>query len=75
MAASMFKAICFAVFLISQVNCWIPRLINGRPKGGFLGAPKVLHPVETPPAQWYEEQRLDHFDGSNVQVWNQVREL
>ena len=48
--------------LITSTACWIPRIINGRPKGGKLGAPKAPVGVKLPPSQWFELQRQDHFD-------------
>ncbi|XP_052232753.1 putative serine protease F56F10.1 [Dreissena polymorpha] len=56
---------------VSHIYSWIPRIINGRPKGGMLGAPKAPKGIKTPAAQWYDEQRLDHFDGANFKVWSQ----
>jgi hypothetical protein len=71
MATYMTFSFYLLLCVFSCGNCWIPRIINGRPKGGMLGAPKVSHDVKTPPAQWFT-QRLDHFDGANVQRWSQV---
>ncbi|KAL4235486.1 Thymus-specific serine protease [Mactra antiquata] len=45
-------------------------MINGRPKGGLLGAPKVLPGAKTPPAQFFN-QRLDHFNGDDFRTWKQ----
>ncbi|XP_053402774.1 putative serine protease F56F10.1 [Mercenaria mercenaria] len=70
MATYMSISVFFILCLFSYVNCWIPRIINGRPKGGMLGAPKVSHDINVPSAQWFN-QRLDHFDGANYQRWNQ----
>ena len=58
--------------LITSTACWIPRIINGRPKGGKMGAPKAPVGVKLPPSQWFQFQRQDHFDGSNNKVWRQV---
>lgn len=71
MASSLLFFILIVFTLFSTTNCWIPRIINGRPKGGMLGAPRITHDVKTPPAQWFN-QRLDHFDGANYERWNQV---
>ena len=66
---------CVTIILLHVcVYCWIPRIINGRPKGGKLRAPKLPTGVKTPPAMWFDTQRLDHFDGSNYDVWSQVRD-
>ena len=68
------RLLLYAAFfvLITTTSGWIPRIINGRPKGGKLRAPKAPVGVELPPAQWFKSQRLDHFDGSNNKVWSQV---
>ena len=76
----MANAKCFLFFAVIFVSiasavCWIPRIVNGRPKGGKLRAPKAPAGVKLPPAQWFQTQRLDHFDGSNYKVWKQVRRL
>ena len=75
MAAPVHRFVCLFLIFVSCTYAWIPRFINGRPKGGMLGAPRVSHPVVTATAQWYTEQRLDHFDGANTKVWSQVSEL
>lgn len=63
---------------ISICAAYIPRLLNGRPKGGFVGAParssrnsflEHLH-LSPVPDQWFD-QRLDHFDASNQATWKQ----
>ncbi|XP_065643422.1 putative serine protease K12H4.7 isoform X2 [Hydra vulgaris] len=50
----------------------IPLFINGRPKGGFMGTPKVknqflLNDIEP---QWFT-QKLNHFDEADDSTWKQ----
>ncbi|WAR11956.1 TSSP-like protein [Mya arenaria] len=71
MAAPMVGRVLVFLVLVFQVYCWIPRFINGRPRGGMLGAPNVPKGTPTPPPQWFEMQRLDHFDGTNNKHWRQ----
>ena len=60
------------LLLIDSVYSWIPRVVNGRPKGGKLRAPKAPAGVRLPSPMWFEDQKLDHFDGSNYKTWKQV---
>lgn len=71
MAATITK-LCLIAVVVSQALCWVPRFINGRSRGGMLGAPRVAKGTPTPPALWFKQQRLDHFDGSNNRHWSQV---
>lgn len=50
----------------------VPLFINGRPKGGLLGKPKVQNTDAYTDAkpQWFT-QTLNHFDGSDLRTWNQ----
>ena len=55
---------------------WAHRLFRGRPlsKHGMLGVPEsILYEQQSKlqSAQWYN-QRLDHFDPTNLNTWKQV---
>ena len=71
-AGRVFLFAVAVILFIDSAHSWIPRVINGRPKGGKLRAPRTPPGVKTPPPMWFEAQRLDHFDGSNYQLWKQV---
>ena len=50
----------------------IPLFVNGRPKGGFMGTPKVEKKflLKDVPSQWFTQQ-LNHFDDSDESTWMQ----
>ena len=66
-----------SLFLFSLIGtltiAWIPNMINGRPADGTLGAPPVPDNVTLPEPQFYEFQLVNHFDGSDLRFWKQVR--
>ncbi|XP_071085611.1 putative serine protease K12H4.7 [Haliotis cracherodii] len=51
---------------------YVPRFLNGRPRGGMVGRPasKRLSTDPLPPDMWME-QTLDHFNDANTQTWQQ----
>ncbi|XP_059142067.1 putative serine protease K12H4.7 [Physella acuta] len=58
-------------------DAYIPRMLHGRPRGGFVGTPgnkhRLLGSYKTPtlpPEQWFT-QKLDHFNGADQRVWQQ----
>lgn len=61
------------ILLISLGNVWCWRVFwKGRRDGGNLIAPPVnVTAEELPPDQWFD-QKLDHFDESNNELWKQV---
>lgn len=69
MSFYIFQVLLLAVY-ITQSSLAFPRFINGRPRGGMLGAPRFDNSVKLPDAQWFT-QRLDHFDDSNTNTWQQ----
>lgn len=59
----------FVVYVTGQINAW---MFNGRPLGGKVGAPKVTEGIRLPDEQFYDFQRVNHFDGSDFRYWKQV---
>ncbi|XP_071838310.1 putative serine protease K12H4.7 isoform X2 [Apostichopus japonicus] len=43
---------------------------HGRPRGGFLGSPKVAYEGELPKDQWIT-QKLDNFNDADLRTWSQ----
>ena len=62
--------VCLCV--ISSTNAWIPMMINGRPRGGMVPAPEAPPGVPLPEENWFEFQKLDHFNGRDYRWWKQV---
>ncbi|XP_005092643.1 putative serine protease K12H4.7 [Aplysia californica] len=61
--------------VIFHAEAYVPRIIRGRPKGGFVGIPDTQsaqngNDPTPPPDQWFE-QKQDHFDGINLLTWKQ----
>lgn len=60
------------VILMAYINhdteAW---MFNGRPFGGKVGAPKVPKGIHLPDEQFYEFQKVNHFDGSDFRYWRQ----
>lgn len=62
--------------LLLTIEAYVPRMLNGRPKGGLVGSPGNKHHLygmerpQTPPEQWFV-QKLDHFNGADSRVWKQ----
>eukprot|EP00795_Rhopilema_esculentum_P016900 gene16900-8384_t len=59
---------------ILKCDAYIPKFINGRPVGGFLGSPNVpeksYEDTALPEENWFE-QRLDHFNNADLRTWKQ----
>ena len=59
---------------ILKCDAYIPKFINGRPVGGFLGSPNVpkksYEDTALPKENWFE-QRLDHFNNADLRTWKQ----
>lgn len=64
----LLSALSFAYAIISAY----PWMFNGRPFGGKVGAPKVSEGTFLPDEQFYEFQKVNHFDGSDFRFWKQV---
>ena len=62
------------IIIVFVLNCvvGIPNSLNGRPVGGMLRPPYRPPNVGLPNEQFFEFQRLNHFDGSDVRYWKQV---
>lgn len=61
------------IFVFTKASLASLHFIRGRPRGGMLGVPEVGCTIDSknlPEAQWFS-QRLDHFDDSNTNTWQQ----
>ncbi|XP_045200645.2 putative serine protease K12H4.7 isoform X2 [Mercenaria mercenaria] len=58
------------IVALSGVNIYA-WMFNGRPLGGKVGAPKAQDGVRLPDQQFYEFQKVNHFDGSDFRYWKQ----
>lgn len=60
-----------SILTLENVHGW--RIFwKGRLDGGNLANPHVnLRREQLPPDQWFD-QKLDHFDDSNTELWKQV---
>lgn len=66
----------FVSIIVSFIGtCSIAFLLNGGPLGTLPMAPEVPDGTKLPPAQFYEFQVVNHFDGSDQRRWKQVRLL
>ncbi|XP_060598932.1 putative serine protease K12H4.7 isoform X1 [Ruditapes philippinarum] len=61
----------FLVILTVQCHTIGAWMFNGRPEGGKVGAPYVPKGVQLPDQQFYEFQKVNHFDGSDFRYWKQ----
>lgn len=52
----------------------LPRIINGRRRGGSLGKLPVPPDTELPKGQFFT-QYLDHFNNADIRTWQQVGEV
>lgn len=61
------------ILLISLESVWGWRVFwKGRRDGGNLITPPInVSAAELPPDQWFD-QKLDHFNESNNELWKQV---
>ncbi|XP_045200651.2 putative serine protease F56F10.1 [Mercenaria mercenaria] len=58
----------FVASLYIHAEAW---MFNGRPNGGKVGSPEVLKGTPLPDEQFYEFQKVNHFDGSDFRTWKQ----
>lgn len=61
------------IFMFTKASQASLHFLRGRPRGGMLGVPEVGSTFDSknlPEAQWFN-QRLDHFDDSNTNTWQQ----
>ncbi|XP_029634017.1 putative serine protease K12H4.7 [Octopus sinensis] len=70
--------ILFLLVCVGNLLCYayIPKIINGRPTGGFLKGflfhRQLPHSIQDPVTNelWFD-QKLDHFDPSDTRTWKQ----
>lgn len=69
-AGVLLSIFLFCAINVIEIECW--KIFNkGRVRGGMFGGPKFEEAVDLPPDEWFE-QRLDHYDPSEIRTWNQV---
>lgn len=59
-----------ALSILSITTAW-RTFLRGRSKGGNLGNPILSFETPLPEERWFT-QYLDHFNPTDVNVWNQV---
>jgi len=69
------KVLLSLYFYFICSDAYIPRMIRGRPTGGFVGSPgQTINDglaLQDPPGDEWFEQKLDHFDGASSATWKQ----
>ncbi|XP_078380206.1 putative serine protease K12H4.7 [Oculina patagonica] len=58
------------IIVFTNLSLGSLRFLRGRPRGGMLVAPARHNTGKLPEAHWFT-QRLDHFDDSNTETWQQ----